>query len=98
VDARGRYTVVLHFAEFYFGPQLPGGGGIGSRVFHVFCNGQTLLRDFDIYKEAGSQKVVNKTFAHIRPSAQGKINLTFEPVANNATVSAIEVLDESGEF
>jgi hypothetical protein len=34
---------------------LPGGGGIGSRVFHVFCYRQTLLRDFDIYKESGSQ-------------------------------------------
>jgi len=26
VDPRGRYTVILHFAEFYFGPQLEGGG------------------------------------------------------------------------
>src|SRR5690606_35040377 len=95
VDTRGRYTVILHFAELYFGPQLPGGGGVGSRVFHVFCNGQTLLRDFDIYKEAGSLRLVTKTFAHIKPSAQGKINLTFEPVVNNATVSGIEILDES---
>lgn len=96
VDRRGRYTVVLHFAEFYYGPQLLGGGGVGSRVFHVFCNGQTLLRNFDIYKEAGSLRVVTKTFQHIEPSAYGKINLTFEPVINNATVSGIEVLDESG--
>lgn len=95
VDTRGRYTVVLHFAEFYFGPQLHGGGGVGSRVFHVFCNGQTLLQDFDIYKEVGSLRVVTKTFSNIKPSAQGKINLTFEPVVNNATVSGIEVLDES---
>jgi hypothetical protein len=95
VDTRGTYTVVLHFAEMYFGPQLPGGGGAGSRVFHVFCNGQTLLRDFDIFREAGSLQVVKKTFPGIKPSAQGKINLTFEPVVNNATVSAIEILDES---
>ena len=95
VDRRGRYTVVLHFAEFYHGPQLPGGGGTGSRVFHVFANGQTLLRDFDIYKEAGSLKVVTKTFRDIEPSAQGKINLMFEPVINNATVSGIEVLDQA---
>jgi hypothetical protein len=95
VDRRARYTVILHFAEFYYGPQLSGGGGAGSRVFHVFCNGQTLLRDFDIYKEAGSLRVVTKTFASIKPSAQGKINLTFEPVINNATVSGIEILDES---
>jgi hypothetical protein len=96
VDRRGRYTVVLHFAEFYYGPMLPGGGGVGSRVFHVYCNGQTLLRDFDIYKEAGSLRLVTKTFPHIQPSAFGKINLTFEAENNNATVSGIEVIDESG--
>ena len=95
VDKRGRYTVILHFAEFYYGPQLPGGGGVGARMFHVFCNGQTLLRDFDIYKEAGSLRVVTKKFSGIAPSAQGKINLTFEPVVNNATVSGIEVLEET---
>jgi hypothetical protein len=96
VDRRGRYTVVLHFAEFYFGPQLPGGGGAGSRIFHVFANGKTLLRNFDIYKEAGSLRVITKTFPNIEPSAQGKINLDFEPVVNNATLSGIEVLDEGG--
>ncbi len=94
VDARGRYTVVLHFAEFYFGPQLGASGGVGSRVFNVFCNGQTLLKDFDIFKEAGSLRVVTKSFQGIAPSAQGKIKLTFEPVANNATVSAIEIIEE----
>jgi len=94
VDTRGRYTVILHFAEFYFGTKAAGGGGTGSRVFHVYCNGKALLEDFDIYKEGGSLKVVTKTFEHIRPSAQGKINLTFEPVVNNATVSGIEVLEE----
>jgi hypothetical protein len=95
VDRRDRYTVVLHFAEFYFGPQLLGGEGVGRRVFHVFCNGQTLLRDFDIFKEAGSLRLLTKTFTNVVPTAQGKINLEFEPVINNATVSGIEVLDES---
>jgi hypothetical protein len=95
VDARGRYTVVLHFVEFYFGPQLPGGGGVGSRIFNVSCNGRTLLEDFDVYKEGGNMRVVTKTFANIKPSPQGKINLTFEPVINNATISGIEILDES---
>ena len=94
VDKRGRYTVILHFTELYYGPQLPGGDGAGSRIFHVFCNGQTLLRDFDIFKEAGSLRVVSKTFSNIRPSAYGKINLDFEPVVNHATVSGIEVIEE----
>ncbi len=95
VDPRDRYTLILHFVEFYFGPHAPGGGGIGSRVFRVMCNGNTLLDNFDIYKEAGSLHVLTKTFYHLQPSAQGKLNITFEPIVNNATVSGIEVLDES---
>jgi hypothetical protein len=95
VDTRDRYTLMLHFVEFYFGPQAPGGGGSGSRVFRVMCNGATLLEDFDIFKEAGSLHAITKTFYHLKPSAQGKLNITFEPISNNATVSGIEVLDES---
>ncbi len=94
VDTSDRYTLVLHFVEFYFGADGSGGGGVGSRVFKVMCNGQTLLDHFDIYKEAGRLHVLTKTFYHLKPSAQGKLNLTFEPIVNNATVSGIEVLDE----
>jgi hypothetical protein len=94
VDTRGRYTVILHFAEFYFGDKVPG-GGTGRRVFNVHCNGKTLLEDFDIYKESGSLRVLTKRFEHVRPSPQGKIHLTFEPVVNNATVSGIEVIEEA---
>ncbi len=95
VDTRGRYTLVLHFAEFYFGSGAPGNGGIGSRIFKVMCNGETLLDNFDILKEAGSLRELTKTFRHLKPTAQGKLNLTFEPIVNNATISGIEVLDES---
>lgn len=95
VDTRDRYTLILHFAEFYFGPRASGVGGAGSRLFRVICNGTTLLDNFDIYKEAGSHTALVKTFYHLKPTAQGKLNLTFEPIANNATVSGIEVLDES---
>ncbi len=89
--------MILHFAEFYFGPQAPGSGGIGNRLFNVMCNGVMLLDHFDIFKEAGSLHTISKTFYHLKPTAQGKLNLTFEPVVNNATVSAIEVIDESHE-
>jgi hypothetical protein len=94
VDSRDKYTLVLHFAEMYFTGN-PGNGGAGSRVFKVVCNGQTLLDNFDIFKEAGSLREDSKTFRHLKPSAQGKLDLTFEPIANNATVSGIEVLDEA---
>ncbi len=95
VDHRGRYTLILHFAELYFGPAASGYGGVGARVFKVMCNGETLLKNFDIFKEAGGLHEIAKTFPHLMPSAQGKLNLTFEPISNNATVSGIEVLDES---
>jgi hypothetical protein len=93
VDSRDQYTLILHFVEFYFGSQAA--GGVGSRVFRVMCNGETLLDNLDIYKEAGSLHVLTKTFYHLKPSAMGKLNITFEPASNNATVSGIEVLDES---
>jgi len=95
VDTRGRYQLVLHFAEHYFGSGAPGNGGVGSRTFNVICNGETLLTNFDVFKEAGSLHEITKTFHHLKPSPQGKLNLTFEPIMNNATVSGIEVLDES---
>lgn len=95
VDPRDRYTLTLYFAELYFGPSASGGGGVGSRIFRVLCNGNTLLDNFDIYKEAGSLNLLTKSFYHLKPTADGKLNLTFEPIVNYATVSAIEVLDES---
>jgi len=95
VDSRGRYTVVLHFAELYWVPDASGSVGVGTRLFRVYCNGSTLLDNFDIFKEAGSQHALTKTFYHLRPSAEGKLDLTFDPIVNYATISAIEVIDES---
>jgi hypothetical protein len=91
----GKYTITLHFAETWF--TAPNSlGGIGSRVFDVYCNGQTLMKNFDILKEAsgiGNRPVV-KVFHNIPSSAQGKLNLTFVPTKNYAEVSAIEVTEE----
>jgi len=92
VDSRGTYTLILHFAELYFTSVASGAHG---RIFRVMCNGEALLDNFDIFKQAGSFREVTKTFRHLKPTAQGKLNITFEPIANNATVSGIEVLDES---
>ena len=94
-DTRSRYTVNLYFAESYFGPEGEGKGGTGSRKFNVTCNGVMLLEEFDIFKEVGTLRPLMKTFRHLKPSAQGKLTLGFEPIANYANVSALEVIDES---
>jgi hypothetical protein len=95
--APGRqYGLTLHFAETYFGPQNPGNGGAGSRRFDVYCNGVALLRNFDLFKEAGgANRALEKTFHALPASATGKLLLTFVPVKNYACVNAIEVVDES---
>jgi hypothetical protein len=95
VVENGRYTVTLHFAEIWFtAPASP--GGVGSRVFDVYCNGTTLLKDFDILKESGGvgNQPVIKVFHNVLPSPQGKLNLTFVPIRNYALVTAIEVSEE----
>jgi hypothetical protein len=95
--ATGRqYGLTLHFAETYFGPENPGHGGAGRRVFDVYCNGVALLRNFDIFKEAGgANRALEKTFHALPASALGKLFLTFVPVRNYACVNAIEVVDET---
>ena len=92
----GRYTLKLRFAEHWFGEGRTGGGGAGSRMFHVFCNGEALLRDFDVHAAAGGAlRALEKTFAGLKPNPQGKLLLQFVPVKNYALINSIEVLEEA---
>ncbi len=94
--AEGRYRVTLKFCEGHYGKRNTGKGGPGSRVFDVYCNGVALLRGFDIIQEAGGEGLpIDRSFSAIRPNAQGKILLTFVPVAGMACVNGIEVVDDS---
>jgi len=101
--APGKYRLTLRFAETYWGvvsrvsslPDQNGSleGGVGSRIFNVYANGETLLRNFDIAKEAGGTvSAVEKTFHNLEPDAQGKLVLTFVPVKDYACVTALEVV------
>lgn len=103
--APGKYALTLRFAETYWGAEtyLPGvpdeagspTGGVGNRVFDVYCNGVALLRNFDIVKEAGGPlRAVDRTFHNLQPNAQGKIILAFVPIHNYAKVTAIELVSE----
>jgi len=94
--ADGRYRVTLKFCEGHYGAGNTGMGGQGSRLFDVYCNGVALLRNFDIFKEAGGEgRPLSRTFSEIRPTAQGKIVLSFVPVVKMVCVNGIEVVEES---
>jgi len=91
----GRYTATLLFCETWFGPKKPAGEGAGARVFDVYMNGIALLRNFDIFKEAGGEdRPIRKVFHSLQPNAQGKLVFSFVPVKNYACINAIEVVDE----
>jgi len=93
--ADGRYRVTLKFLEAHYGRHNTGIGGLGSRVFDVYCNGVALLKAFDIFKEAGGEgRSLDRTFSGIRPTAQGKIVLTFVPINGMACVNGIEVVED----
>ncbi|WP_420148356.1 malectin domain-containing carbohydrate-binding protein, partial [Spirosoma sp.] len=85
----GDYQVELYFAE----PWLGTGGGLdctGWRLFDVAINGQTMLRNVDIWKEAGHDKALKKTVvAHV---TGGKLIISFPHVAaGQALISAIAI-------
>ena len=87
--AAGRhYTVRLHFADTTF--TAP-----GKRVFNVRINGQSVLSDFDVVREAGGKdKAVVKEFPEIAPDAQGKIEIQFQKgPADEPEINAIEIFD-----
>jgi hypothetical protein len=93
--AEGRYRLTLKFCEGHYGKKNVGVGGLGSRLFDVYCNGVALMRNFDIFKEAGGEgRPIDRAFAGIKPNAQGKIVLTFAPVAGMACVNGIEIVED----
>ena len=94
VVAGGTYSVTLQFAENFFGTWTPPLSQ--PRIFNVYANRTPLLRDFDIYHEAGGPlKAISRTFHGIRANAFDKIVLAFEPSTDYAIVNAVEVEDEA---
>jgi hypothetical protein len=92
----GSYTLTLFMAERWLGPGMPGGGGAGSRLFDILCNGVALVRNFDVFKRAGgSNRALVQTFRGIQPDHQGRIVLSLLPVKNFALINALEIIDES---
>lgn len=96
--APGEYRLNLYLSERWFGPGKPGGGGAGDRLMNMFCNGVALLKHFDIYRQAGgADRAVTMSFRHLKPNAQGRLDLSFIPEANYACVNALDIIDEAGD-
>ncbi|WP_428232439.1 malectin domain-containing carbohydrate-binding protein [Flavobacterium sp.] len=85
----GEYLVELYFTEPWYGT----GGGLdckGWRLFDVAINDNVVLKDFDIWSEAGHDKALKKTF--VIKCKNGKITISFPNVkAGQAILSAIAI-------
>jgi hypothetical protein len=97
--APGRYTVLLHFAARHGNWDQSDSTSGNARaavahVFNLFCNGNALLKNFDLAQEARTEDVVTRKFTGLEPNAQGKLLLSFVPVDGYATVTGIEVLPQ----
>ena len=90
----GEYELHLYFAETYYGPENPGGGGEGSRIMNVTANGRPLLTGLDVLADSGGGRTAEvKVFTDIAPGKDGFLHLHFTSVNGaSAMVSAIEIL------
>ena len=85
----GDYTVELYFVE----PWLGTGGGMnatGMRLFDVAFNGETVLKDVDIWKAVGHDAMLKRT---LKTSVKGgKLDISFPQIkSGQAVISAIAI-------
>jgi hypothetical protein len=82
--AGAQYSVLLHFAEFYW--TAP-----GKRVFNVAINGTLVLSSFDIYALAGANKALVEQFSATANSG-GQIIIAYSNgTADQPKASGIEI-------
>lgn len=95
VAMNSTYSVKLHFAESWFGPNSPAGGGVGSRLFDILINGVAEKRRFDVFQEAGgNRRAIVFTAGGVKPNASGRVVVQLAPIRNYAFVNAVEVIPE----
>lgn len=87
--ADGTYDVELHFAETYWTAD-------GDRVFDVSVEGTEEITDLDVHSEVGHDAALVRTVSGIEVS-DGTLNLSFSTDTDNATVSAITVIEAGGD-
>ncbi len=88
LTAGSTYTVLLHFAETYFGAS-------GDRQFNVAINGTTVLTNLDIYGSVGKDAALLESFTATANSS-GQIVIAFTVgAANQPLVMGIEIRGSS---
>ena len=84
----GDYRVELFFIEPWYG--RGGGDCTGWRLFDVAVNGETKLRDLDLWREAGYARAFGKVVS--AKARDGWLEVSFPRVASNqAIISAIAI-------
>lgn len=85
----GNYQLEMYFTEPWYGT----GGGMNCeawRQFDVAVNGETILKDFDIWKESGHDHALKKVFQV--ESKGGYLNIHFPRIiSGQAIISAIAI-------
>jgi hypothetical protein len=84
----GSYRIELYFAEPWYG--RGGGDATGWRLFDVAVNGETALRDIDLWREAGYCSAVKKIVT--AQAYAGRLVISFPRVSSyQAVISAVAI-------
>lgn len=88
----GTYTVYTFHNELWFGKEGPT-ARIGRRVFDIEIENEIVKSNFDIFSENNNNPTILK-FDNIEVT-DGILNLEFNRKVNNATVSAIAIINNT---
>jgi len=87
----GEYRVELYFIEPWLGAGSPKTDCSGWRQFDVAVNGETVIKDLDIWKEAGGRAIALKKVVNVRVKGN-KLDIHFPRIAaGQAVISAIAI-------
>lgn len=90
LSASGMYQIRLHFAEIYHG--VKNKLGVGARLMDVEVENRLALDNFDIYLAAGGPAKAIVTTIDSVLVTDGKLDLKFIAVKDQAKISGIQVL------
>jgi hypothetical protein len=78
-------TVRLYFSNGYSGTSQP-----GQRVFDVAIDGTTVLNDYDIVADVGTQVGTMKSFDI---TSDGNVDIDFSHIVENPLINGVEIID-----